>query len=90
MEHPFLPGEFLVLHKRRMPANLTDPCELCTDCRQSLLASVMSLPRYALANDLWMGRLPPELSDLSAGTKRLLPMVRTCMQVTVLQPLALP
>ena len=50
----------------------------------------MQLPRFALANDLWMGRVLPELADLSAGTKRLLPLVRTCVQVTVLQPRTIP
>ena len=48
------------------------------------------MPRHALANDLWLGRALPELRSLSAGTKRLLPLVRVCMQVTVLQPVVLP
>ena len=44
------------------------------------------LPKHALANDLWMGRCPPGLMDIAEGTQRLLPMVRACVQVTVLQP----
>ena len=33
-----------------------------------------------------MGRCPPDLMDIAEGTRRLLPMVRACVQVTVLQP----
>ena len=65
----------------------TDTCGVCKDCRTSLRSSVLSLPRHALANDLWIGRQLPELQNLSPGTRRLLPLVRVCMQVTVLQPL---
>ncbi|CAE7548235.1 tkt [Symbiodinium sp. CCMP2592] len=90
VEHPYIEGEFLLLHRRRMPASFTDPCTVCRDCRRSLKSSILTLPRHALANDLWIGRVLPELSNLSAGTKRLLPIVRVCMQVTVLQPLSLP
>ncbi|OLP77182.1 hypothetical protein AK812_SmicGene42788 [Symbiodinium microadriaticum] len=87
MEHSYLPGEYLLLHRRRMPAQSTDTCDVCKDCRTSLRSSVLSLPRHALANDLWIGRQLPELQNLSPGTRRLLPLVRVCMQVTVLQPL---
>ncbi|CAE7487143.1 tkt, partial [Symbiodinium necroappetens] len=90
VEHPYIPGEFLLLHRRRMPASSVDPCPVCRNCRLSLKSSILTLPRHALANDLWMGRVLPELSNLSPGTKRLLPIVRVCMQVTVLQPLSLP
>ncbi|CAK9089597.1 Transketolase, partial [Durusdinium trenchii] len=86
VEHPFLPGEFLLLHRRRMPADPKAPCDVCRECRTSLTGQFVSLPRYSLANDLWMGRQLPELRNLAAGTKRLLPMIRPCHQVTVLQP----
>ena len=90
VEHPYTPGEFLLLHRRRMPASSLDPCTVCRDCRCGLKSSILTLPRHALANDLWIGRVLPELCNLSPGTKRLLPIVRVCMQVTVLQPLSLP
>lgn len=44
------------------------------------------MPRHSLANDLWMGRQLPDLRQFAAGTKRLLPMIRACLQVAVLQP----
>ena len=93
VEHPYMegePGELLLLHRRRTPASPCEPCPVCRDCRRSLKSSVLTLPRHALANDLWMARPLPELSNLSPGTKRLLPLARVCMQVTVLQPLSLP
>lgn len=86
VEHPHLKGEFLLLHRRRMPADVKPPCTVCKECRGPLTGAMISLPRYSLANDLWMGRQLPALQNLAAGTKRLLPMVRTCLQVTVLQP----
>ena len=46
---------------------------------------VPTMPRYALANDNWGGRLPKVLRNLSAGTKRLLPLLRVCLDVTVMQ-----
>ena len=90
VQHPYMEGQYLLLHRRRMPASPSDPCTVCRECRSSLKCSVLMLPRHALANDLWIGRSLPELSNLSPGTKRLLPLVRVCMQVTVLQPLSLP
>lgn len=90
VEHPYMSGERLLLHRYRMPADLTEPCTVCKQCRSSLTARPMQLPRFALANDLWIGRVLPELHNLSAGTKRLLPLIRTCFQVTVLQPSTLP
>eukprot|EP00435_Cladocopium_sp_Y103_P022832 s2327_g5.t1 len=47
---------------------------------------MLTLPRYSLANDLWMGPQPAALRGLAAATRRLLPMTRACMQVVVLQP----
>ena len=67
VEHPFLPGEYVLLHRRRMPADARQPCPVCWDCRASLTAQGLTLPRHALANDLWLGRALPELRSLSAG-----------------------
>ncbi|CAK9081626.1 unnamed protein product [Durusdinium trenchii] len=86
VEHPFLKEELLLLHRRRTPADVRDPCDVCRECCGPLTSSMVSLPRYSLANDLWIGRQLPALRNLAAATKRLLPMVRTCLQVTVLQP----
>ena len=86
VEHPFLPGQFLLLHKRRMPADAKEACRVCKECKGPLTASTISLPRLSLANDLWLGAQPPALRNLASATKRLLPMTRACLQVVVLQP----
>ena len=86
VEHPFLKDEFLLLHKRRTPVDVTQPCDVCRDCRAALLSSVLALPRFSLANDLWTGGQMQPLRNLAVGTRRLLPMIRACLQVTVLQP----
>ena len=72
VEHAFLKDKFLLLHKRRMPVDVTQPCDVCRDCRAALLSSVLTLPRFSLANDLWMGRQMQPLRNLAAGTRRLL------------------
>ena len=86
VEHPYLKGQFLLLHKRRMPEDARDACLVCRDCKGPLTSSMLTLPRYSLANDLWMGQQPAALRGLAAATRRLLPMIRACMQVVVLQP----
>ena len=86
VEHPFFKGQWLLLHKRRMPADVKDACFVCKDCKGPLTASTITLPRYSLANDLWLGAQLPALRNLASATKRLLPMTRACMQVVVLQP----
>ena len=83
--HPFLPHRVL-LHRAALSADLEQPQMVCTPCRRALLSRPLASPKHALANDLWMGRCPPGLMDIAEGTQRLLPMVRACVQVTVLQP----
>ncbi len=38
------------------------------------------MPKYALANDLWIGRLPPALRGLSTGARLLLPLSRAMIK----------
>ena len=83
--HPFLPHRVL-LHRAALSDDLQQLQTVCVPCRRALLSRPLSLPKHALANDLWMGRCPPDLMDIAEGTRRLLPMVRACVQVTVLQP----
>ena len=33
VEHPFLPGEYVLLHRRRMPEDARQPSPVCRDCR---------------------------------------------------------
>ncbi len=86
VQHPYLQDRYLLLHKKAMPEDTKSAAKVCRSCRSSLTSSTLALPRFALANDLWMGRPLPELRNLSTGTRRLLPLVRACLQVTVLQP----
>ena len=86
VEHPYLKDQWLLLHKRRMPEDVKEACLVCRDCKGPLTSSVLTLPRYSLANDLWIGPQPAALQGLASATKRLLPMTRACMQVVVLQP----
>ena len=86
VQHPYLQDRYLLLHKKAMPEDTKSAAKVCRSCRSSLTSSTVALPRFALANDLWMGRPLPGLRNLSTGTRRLLPLVRACLQVTVLQP----
>ena len=90
VSHPFLPEQKLLLHKAAWFGDPTSPQAACASCKQALMATPLLMPRYALANDLWIGRCPPALQDLEAGTQKLLPLVRTCIQVTILQGSGLP
>ena len=87
VQHPFLGQEQRVLlHRAALSDDLQQAHTVCRPCRRALLSRPLTLPKHALANDLWMGRCPPGLLNLNEGTQRLLPMVRACVQVTVLQP----
>ena len=86
VEHPYCAGQYLLLHKRRMPMDPTEACLVCKECKGSLTSSTLTLPRHSLANDLWLGKQPAALRNLAPSTKRLLPLTRACLQVVVLQP----
>ena len=61
---------------RRPGGEVADPSQrvpVCVSCRAALGKEVPTMPKYALANDLWIGRLPPALSGLSTGARLLLP-----------------
>ncbi len=62
--------------RRELVADPDQEVPICTDCRCSLTKPVPSMPKFALANDLWMGRPPPELAGLSTGARLLLPLAR--------------
>jgi len=49
---------------------------LCKDCHGSLKFAVPKMPKFALANDLWVGKLPAALHGLSEGAWLLLPLAR--------------
>ena len=49
---------------------------VCADCKQALGSSRPDMPKFALANDFWIGKLPACLANLSKGARLLLPLVR--------------
>ena len=70
VQHPYT-GHLLLLHKRRVPykpdpkdatksvVDAETPCMVCKDCHGAFFNNkVPTMPRYALANDNWGGRLP--------------------------------
>ena len=79
-------GELWLLHRkcfkmvmRRDGVEVADPKQkvpVCNDCYYSLSRRRPQMPKFALANDLWMGKLPRQLSGLSEGAWLLLPLLR--------------
>ncbi|TRM62200.1 hypothetical protein BD626DRAFT_404200, partial [Schizophyllum amplum] len=53
---------------------------LCSECRNSLLAG--KLPRFALANMLYRGHLPPDLLDITWIEEMVCSLYRTTAHVT--------
>ena len=84
------PDRFWLLHKKCVQlvplqrkegesiyvADREQPVPICDDCRSALGAPVPKMPKFALANDLWMGKLPQCLAKMNLGSKALLPLVR--------------
>ena len=69
----------ILLHKRRVPdAALTgvEKVPVCTECRTYLWKRSPSMPKYALANWLWLGRPPPLLRSANLGHQLLLALDR--------------
>ena len=83
-------GRLWLLHRRnfRMVKNsegqeVADPSQAvpcCSDCRAALSAARPRMPKYALANDLWIGKLPSCLEKLSSGAWLLLPLCRALVR----------
>ena len=55
-------------------------CAVCLCVEDKLI----KMPEYALANDLWLGRLPVELQNGSLGLRMLLGLVRACFRKQLL------
>ena len=79
-------GQLWLLHKKsfRMVSNsrgeqvadASQKVPICVGCNAALSKKMPTMPKYALANDLWIGRQPPPLRNLSLGAKLLLPLAR--------------
>ena len=71
--------ERLLSHQAATSDDLEKAAAMCSGCKRSLMTKPLMLPRYALANDLWMGSCPKALLNLREGTQKLPPMVRACV-----------
>ena len=83
-------GKLWLLHKkmfRMIPVDdghgnqmiAADPDQevpFCRDCLGSLRKTKPQMPKYALANDLWLGQLPAPLRGLSLGAWMMLALAR--------------
>jgi hypothetical protein len=49
-------GADVLLHKKRFPADASAAALACQDCKESLTAKPARMPKFALANGLWLGR----------------------------------
>ena len=74
-------------------AGLGDPntfAYLCNMCATKLCKKHPSMPAPCLANDMWVGRFPPVLSDLTASEQMLLCLGRPCYRKILLGKKGVP
>ena len=53
---------------------------VCLECRCALQGQKPKMPKYSLANDLWMGKEPAVFTKLSVGARMLLPLARSVIR----------
>merc|ERR1712025_874517 len=63
-----------------------DPAHVCDDCREAFGADVPWMCKYALANDLWLGRWDPLFRDANLAHQMLLALARIVTTKVVLRP----
>ena len=61
-------------------ADCTQKLPFCEECYASLHSVKPRMPKYALANDLWMGQLPKPVRELSDAAWMMLALARPFMQ----------
>ena len=75
----------VLMHKRRVPAEALAgdlPVPTCGLCFEALRGPKPWMPKFALANFLWLGRHPPLLRDTTLGHQLLLALGRVvCTKV---------
>eukprot|EP00435_Cladocopium_sp_Y103_P021272 s390_g5.t1 len=88
VQHPEYEDMRWLLHTRRIPmqqeysgpcAGVADPhadALVCPDCFKSIARKKAKLPKYALVNDLWIGRWHPKFQDLTDAMRWLLSLAR--------------
>lgn len=70
-------------------SGIGDPHEtayICYDCARCLCVedTHCKMPEYALANGLWLGRVPVDLQNVSLGLRMLLGLGRLCFRKQLL------
>ena len=78
----------VLLHKRRVPTAAIrgeSAVRICRDCHRSFSGKKPSLCKYALANDLWLGRIDPLLWEANLTHEMCLSLARTVATKVVLR-----
>ena len=79
----------VLLHKRRVDSEQAHgraPAHVCQDCHTAFGPAKPSLCKYALANDMWLGRWPPVLRRCNLSHQMLLAIARIVTTKVVLRP----
>ena len=80
--------KLVLMHKRRVcPAAVRGevPVLICSDCQQSFTGKKPTMAKYALANDLWLGRIDPLLWEANVTHEMCLALARTVATKVVLR-----
>ena len=90
VKHPFFDMRWL-LHTRRIQmtdgvADATATCLVCPDCLKSISKRKPTMPKFALCNDLWIGRHHPDFRHLSDAMRWLLSLARPVWKTIYLGP----
>ena len=78
----------VLLHKRRVSAAAArgeEPVYVCIDCHQAFAPKKPRLCKFALANDLWLGRIDPLLWEANMTHEMCLALARTVATKVVLR-----
>lgn len=78
----------VLLHKKRVPTAAIrgeSPVRICHDCHRSFSGKKPTLCKYALANDLWLGRIDPLLWKANLTHEMCLSLARTVATKVVLR-----
>ena len=79
----------VLLHKRRVSeaqAAGEEPALVCSECKDAFQGDVPWLCKYALANDLWLGRWDPLFRNANLSHQMLLALARCVSTKIVLRP----
>ena len=79
----------VLLHKRRVSiqqARGDSAVHICAECKEAFESSHPWLCKYALANDLWIGRWDPLFRDANLAHQMLLALARIVTTKIVLRP----